>query len=299
MAEPVGDVRTTRRALLSRLLPDDKPDDLAVRQGQFHVVVIGSDRVVCLPRTRAAADRLPERAVMLHALARLDLGFRTPEPLVQGGVDEASFLVLSRIPGEPLETGVLDDARVAESVAAQYVALLSGLGRAGTDETVRAVLSQAPEDRWRLFAEDVRAELFQLMSGSGRLRAEREIAVFDFRGADLRNADPRTRLEDLDGVRWSSAEAAGGATQWPPAVRAEVIQNSVPDDKRTRPRTIRVSPSSQCSCSRKAIDSQTSLKRARNRSIPSRPRHVPVPVNGRPGAWCSTTSGCRHAAASS
>ncbi|WP_439959826.1 hypothetical protein [Streptomyces abyssomicinicus] len=45
-------IRTTYRALLSRLLPDDRPDDLAVRQGQFHTVVIGSDRVVCLPRTR-------------------------------------------------------------------------------------------------------------------------------------------------------------------------------------------------------------------------------------------------------
>ncbi|MFI7050419.1 phosphotransferase, partial [Streptosporangium sandarakinum] len=98
-------IRTTHRALLSRLLPDDKPDDLAVRQGQFHIVVMGSDRVVCLPRTRAAAARLPQRAAALHALAGLDLGFRTPEPLLQGsahGTDEAPFLVLSRIPGEPL-----------------------------------------------------------------------------------------------------------------------------------------------------------------------------------------------------
>lgn len=87
-------IRTTHRALLSRLLPDDKPDDLAVRQGQSHTTVIGSDRVVCLPRTRAAAPRFPERAAALHALAGLDLGFRTPEPLLQGGAhgtDEAPF----------------------------------------------------------------------------------------------------------------------------------------------------------------------------------------------------------------
>ncbi|MEV0125810.1 viomycin phosphotransferase [Streptomyces sp. NPDC050703] len=175
-------VRTTHRALLSRLLPDDKPEDLAVRQGQFHTVVIGTDRVVCLPRTWAAAARLPERVAALHALAGLDLGFRTPEPLLQGGAhgtDEAPFLVLSRIPGEPLETDALNDAHVADAVAAQYATLLSALARAGTDETVRGFLPHAAEGQWRRFAENVRAELFQLMSDSGRLRAERELAALD------------------------------------------------------------------------------------------------------------------------
>ncbi|MFG2013446.1 viomycin phosphotransferase [Actinomadura geliboluensis] len=170
------------RDLLNRLLPDDDPDDLQVRQGQFHIVVMGADRVVCLPRTPAAADRLPARAAVLHALARLGLGFRTPEPLSQGstpGTGEPPFLVLSRIPGQPLETGALNDAHVIDSVATQYAALLSGLARAGADETVRAVIPQASEDHWRRFAEDVRAELFQLMSGSGRLRAERELAALD------------------------------------------------------------------------------------------------------------------------
>lgn len=68
---------------------------------------------------------------------------------------------------------------MVDTVAAQYATLLSGLARAGTDERVRAVLPQAPEDRWRRFAEDVRAELFPLMSDSGRLRAERELAALD------------------------------------------------------------------------------------------------------------------------
>jgi aminoglycoside phosphotransferase (APT) family kinase protein len=170
------------QTLLSRLLPDDTLDELTVRQGQFHIVVIGSDRVVCLPRTRAAADRLPERAVTLQALASLELGFRTPEPLLQGGgndTDETSFLVLSRIPGEPLQSHTLDDARVIATVAAQYANLLSELAVAGTDETVRAALPDAPADRWRQFAESVRAELFQHMSRAGRLRAERELAALD------------------------------------------------------------------------------------------------------------------------
>lgn len=146
------------------------------------MVVIASDRVVCLPRTPAAAARLPERAAALHALAGLDLGFRTPEPLLQGGAHgtgEAPFLVLGRIPGEPLDAEALNDAQVADTVAAQCATLLSRLARAGIDEKARAVLPHATEDRWRQFAESVRAELFQLMSDSGRLRAERELAALD------------------------------------------------------------------------------------------------------------------------
>jgi hypothetical protein len=68
---------------------------------------------------------------------------------------------------------------VADIVTAQYATLLGALARAGTDETVRAVLPQAPEGRWSRFAESVRAELFQLMSDSGRLWAERELAALD------------------------------------------------------------------------------------------------------------------------
>ncbi|GLW07704.1 6'-aminoglycoside N-acetyltransferase [Microtetraspora sp. NBRC 13810] len=175
-------IRTTHHALLSRLLPDDRPDDLAVRQGQFHDVVIGSERVVCLPRTQAAADRLPERVAALRALAGLDLGIRTPEPLVQGGgddTDEAPFLVLSRIPGEPLDADALNDAHVAGTVAAQCATLLDGLARAGTDDSVRAAVPHASQGRWQRFAQEVRAELFALMSGTGRLRAERELTALD------------------------------------------------------------------------------------------------------------------------
>ncbi|MCA4754218.1 viomycin phosphotransferase [Mycolicibacterium fortuitum] len=172
----------THRSLLSRLLPGDNPDALSVRQGQFHTVVIGSDRVVCFPRTRAAADRLPARAASLRALAGLDPGLRTPEPLLLSeahGGNETPFLVLTRIPGQPLENDALDDERVAETVAAQYVTLLAALYRAGADATARAVLPQNRADRWHQFAEGVKAELFGLMSHSGRLKAQRELAALD------------------------------------------------------------------------------------------------------------------------
>ncbi|WP_073789929.1 phosphotransferase family protein [Streptomyces sp. CB01580] len=173
-------------ALLSRLLPDDEPAELAVRRGQFHDVVIGSDRVVCLPRTRAAAARLPEREAVLRVLAGLDLGFRTPEPLGRGEVHGGGapgggtpFLVLGRIPGEPLTDDALGDPRVVCAAAEQYAALLRGLARAGADETVRAAVPREPEGRWPRFAESVRAELFALMSDAGRLRAEGELAALD------------------------------------------------------------------------------------------------------------------------
>ncbi|WP_372517173.1 viomycin phosphotransferase [Mycolicibacterium frederiksbergense] len=169
------------RALLNRLLPDAEPEELTVREGQFHVVVIGPGRVVCLPRTEAAAARLPRRAAILRVLAGFDLGFRTPDPLVEGGADgddESPFLVLSRVPGTPLPADVLDDSQVADAVAGQYVGLLTGLARAGANDKVRAALP-APEERWRRFAADVRAELFGLMSADGRRRAQRELVALD------------------------------------------------------------------------------------------------------------------------
>ncbi|GAA3162755.1 hypothetical protein GCM10010466_62140 [Planomonospora alba] len=166
------------RVLLSRLLPGVEPDRLTVRRGQFHQVVIASDRVVCLPRTAAAAARLPHRAAVLRVLAELDLGAGTPQPLCEGnaqGADELPFLVLSRVPGAPLEADALENSEVAEAAAAQYVTLLSGLVGAGGDGTALPT----SQGRWRQFAADVRAELSPLMSERGRQQAERELAALD------------------------------------------------------------------------------------------------------------------------
>lgn len=175
------DVLEKHRALLERLLPGERTEDLAVHQGQFHHVVIGGARVVCFARTDAAADRLPGRAAVLRALAGVDLGFRTPEPLEEGpaaGGDPA-YLVIGRIPGAPLDEDALAAPAVAEAVAREYAALLAGLAAAGADEKARAALPAAPEGEWREFAEGVRAELFPLMSDAGRERAGRELAALD------------------------------------------------------------------------------------------------------------------------
>ncbi|MEV4093122.1 aminoglycoside phosphotransferase family protein [Streptosporangium saharense] len=300
--------------LLARLLPD-APEDLVVHEGQFHRVVVGADRVVCLPRTRAAASRLPRRAETLRLLAELNLGFATPVPLLEhgagwsspergvrdtdgqplpehgiqdvggrpllepgsGGVggrllsergvwdvggeplpgpvvqsaggrplpehgvgdvgwrsllgpgtrsvggrssrghDELggwSWLVLSRVPGEPLVGDVLADPGVAEAVAAQYVMLLAALRGAGADERARAVPAE-PRDRWRRFAQDVRNELFWLMSEEGRRRAERELAALD----DLPHLTDALVHGDLgaENVLWETVGGLprlGGVVDW-------------------------------------------------------------------------------------
>lgn len=176
-----ADVVERYRGLLARLLPSGEPGRLEVRAGQFHHVVIGPDRVVCLPRTEAAAARLPRRVAVLRALSELDLRFRTPEPLVESGPsrDGPAFLVLSRIPGAPLPEGALHDPTVAESVASQYVDLLASFAAAGADRRLRAALEAVRPGRWQRFAADVRLELFPLMSAVGRRRAERELDALD------------------------------------------------------------------------------------------------------------------------
>ncbi|MFF4415138.1 phosphotransferase family protein [Streptosporangium sp. NPDC001559] len=213
----------------------DAPEDLVVHEGQFHRVIVGADRVVCLPRTRAAASRLPRRAEVLRLLAELDLGFATPSPLLEhgtrdadgrsapgdaflrhgaGDVDGRPFLVLSRVPGAPLEVDTLEDPAVAEAVAARYVTLLASLAGAGSDERARAVLT-APRDRWRCFARDVRSELFGLMSQDGRRRADRELAALD----DLPHLTDALVHGDLgaENVLWEIVDGRprlGGVVDW-------------------------------------------------------------------------------------
>ncbi|MFE1100189.1 viomycin phosphotransferase [Nocardiopsis alba] len=169
----------THRDLLGRLLPGNPVRDLVVHEGQFHHVVVGSDRVVRLARTRAAADRLPATAVALRTLAGIDLDFGVPRALLVGdgtSPGEPSYLVMSRIPGAPLAGETLTRPEVLEAVAEQYAALLSGLATAGAGH---AVLPEVSADRWREFAARVRAELFPLMSPTGRERAERELGALD------------------------------------------------------------------------------------------------------------------------
>ena len=48
----------------------------------------------------------------------------------------------------------------------------------------------------------------------------------EFQGTDLRAATT-TRLDDLDGVVWSDATAAGGPTRWPDHLRHAVPKHSI------------------------------------------------------------------------
>ncbi|MFB8279845.1 aminoglycoside phosphotransferase family protein [Nocardia colli] len=164
--------------LLGRLLPGDRLSDLTVREGQFHCVVVGSERVVSFARTEAAAARLPARGALLCALAHLDLGVSVPEYLPVAAADE-NCLVMTKVAGLPLDGELLGSSVVVESVARQCHDLLNRLVVAGRDQRVRDSLSAAPVDRWREFAAGVRDELYPLMDVVGRERAERELAALD------------------------------------------------------------------------------------------------------------------------
>ncbi|MFC9438458.1 phosphotransferase family protein [Nocardia sp. NPDC057030] len=161
--------------VLGRLLPGDRFGELKVREGQFHYVVVGSRRVVCFARSEAAAQRLPARGAVLRALAGVDLGVAVPEYLPIGPPG-ADYLVMTRVAGAPLAEELLGGPGVAEAVARQCHDLLERLSIAGSDARVRERLPPAPADRWSRFAEDVRGELYPLMTTAGRERAERELA---------------------------------------------------------------------------------------------------------------------------
>ncbi|WP_280428091.1 aminoglycoside phosphotransferase family protein [Nocardia brasiliensis] len=196
------------RGLLERVLPGARLSELTVRDGQFHYLVIGADRVVCLARTAAAAARLPLRAAALRAVSGLELvvaqgvrrssapstdvscgesrfelsttsvnSRRIAVPRVVDLSDDPPYLVMTRVGGEPLAATVLSDACAVESVARQCHALLSALSAAGAGQ--QSVLPPAPADRWTQFAADVRVELYPLMSAAGRARADCELAALD------------------------------------------------------------------------------------------------------------------------
>lgn len=177
-----ADIRERRRELLRRVLPGEPDPEL--RRGQFHEVIVGVDRVICLPRTPSAAARLPGRSRTLRTLAALDLGVRTPVPMSAGlDTDATPYLVLDRIPGAPLDPALLSVDAVAAAVADGYARLLAGLVRAGRAPAARRLLPRTPADRWTRFGREVRATLFPLMSDAGRRRAGRELAAVAAAGA--------------------------------------------------------------------------------------------------------------------
>ncbi|MEU3600730.1 aminoglycoside phosphotransferase family protein [Streptomyces sp. NPDC006798] len=168
------------RALSARLPAGGGTGPFAVHEGQFHRVVVGTDRVICFARTGAAEARLPARAAVLRALSGAGLAFRVPAPLgepVARDGDVPPYLVLTRVPGAPLAAGALRSPAAFEAVARQYAELLSGLRDAGAESRTRAVLPPVRAEEWREFAAGARESLFPLMSAAGRARAERELTA--------------------------------------------------------------------------------------------------------------------------
>jgi aminoglycoside phosphotransferase (APT) family kinase protein len=91
---------------------------------------------------------------------------------------------------------------------------------------VRAALPEAAEDRWRRFADDVRRELFPLMSEPGRRRAERELAAL----ASLPHRTGAVVHGDLgpENVLWENADGLprlSGVVDWDEVVLGDPAED--------------------------------------------------------------------------
>ncbi|WP_067460003.1 hypothetical protein [Actinomadura macra] len=162
---------------------------------------------------------------------------------------EASYSVSSRLALMQQRAGDLQSgARMLQQAAAIANAAVtahsqdeaaSGLEPAMTAGAVRTLRRSADElaqlnDRL-LDGIDVpgpgdRQECLDLADDLAAMMDQAWRALSDFRGADLRPADPKIHLEDLDGVTWSNATAVSGATRWPAALRDLVPEHSFPAD---------------------------------------------------------------------
>ncbi|MBL1074706.1 aminoglycoside phosphotransferase family protein [Nocardia sp. 2] len=191
----------------------DDPAEIAVHSGQFHHVLLTSTRAYRIPRTRTAAAALRQRAGILHILSELALGVGVPVPVALVAKPDFLCLVTSRIPGEPLDPGVLADPGVLDSVADQLARVLSALGAAAVRAAGRFPVT--PPRRWHDFAEDVRARLFPRMSPRGRARAAAELdAVVALSAVDAALVHGDLGGENLLWVSSADGPLLSGIVDW-------------------------------------------------------------------------------------
>lgn len=154
--------------------------DVELRRGQFHDVLLTPTTAYRFPRSEYARRLLPERAVVLSALATLQLGFSVPKPGAAVNATEPvgrCFMAISRVPGQPL-TAINGGAMAAtdrDLVGAELGRVLTAL--AGATAHLAPVLNgtASEADRWAAFAAGVEQHLFPLMSQQGRDRARGEL----------------------------------------------------------------------------------------------------------------------------
>lgn len=158
-------------SIIAQVFPNEDPATLARQRGQFHGVILGTDRVVSIARTPAVASRIPGRVSTLGAVGRL--GLNVPIPRI---IDvQRTYMVMTRIFGTPLEPSGSHIETQRLGVIQELVHLLrsfwqldqSGLGEAG-------IRHESPS-RWKDFARDCATELFPLMSSDGKQKAQREL----------------------------------------------------------------------------------------------------------------------------
>jgi aminoglycoside phosphotransferase (APT) family kinase protein len=148
--------------------------------GQFHDVVLAGDVAYRFPRDEESRRRLPQRVALLAALVRCRLPVTIPDPLDVAHVDGpvgTCYVAVRRLRGEP--PGFDRDAveLPQAGLVTQLAGLLDQLASLGLDPAVLRAVPGASRDHWPRWCDQVRRELFPLMSASGRRRAEAELAA--------------------------------------------------------------------------------------------------------------------------
>lgn len=161
------------RHILREVLPGEASETLSFRRGQFHDVIVGENLAISIAKTEAAAARLSERAQRLIAVSCLDLGIARPQVVSV----HPSYLVMTRIPGAPLDLHQLAENSAVPSVAMQLVILLDALAAIDKERLEQCLVKPAAPDRWSLFAADTERHLFPRMTEAGRKRARRELSA--------------------------------------------------------------------------------------------------------------------------
>jgi len=174
--------------------------------GQFHDVVLAGEVAYRFPRDEESRRRLPATVTLLEALSRR--GLRVPVPVATSHIDAPlgrCHVALARLPGGQL--GALASRTAQDAVVGQLAELLDRLAVLGCDPAIRPLVPRAADDYWPAFAGRVRRVLFPMMSGTGRLRADAELAAV----AAVPGTGDALVHSDLGGANLLWATAAGVA----------------------------------------------------------------------------------------
>nr|BFE60487.1 hypothetical protein GCM10020063_050130 [Dactylosporangium thailandense] len=196
--------------LVEQLVAEGRIDELTTLADAGDPYAAG--RLVDVLHERRMVDELRQRAEAGHsyAEARLSDLLRKPPHNPVDIIHIKAHVSLGFDATDPYHHALSNVEHDLHKTAEDLDRLLDRVREHGPATPTERSLSLAAADR--------------LLGGIGRFLE----TLNDFEGADLRLAviDP-ARAEDLEGIRWSTADGARGATQWPGEVVGVVSRNSV------------------------------------------------------------------------